>query len=102
MKTDINKEQMIYESYVVVNTLKERVDRHSMEHSQMFEKIWHKLEELQSDNRKNESEHRKMLETQGQRIFKLESERNLVVKILVPIISVIVSLLTGFFSKKFS
>lgn len=102
MKADINKDQMIYESYVVVNTLKERVDRHSKEHSAMFEKIWHKLEELQNDNRKSESEHKKLIQSQDERLFKLESERNLVVKVLVPIISIIVSLLTGFFSKKFS
>lgn len=100
MQGNLSKDQMIYENYVVVNTLKERIDRHSMEHTKMFDKIFHELQEIRKDFNQKENAQRALIEQQGDRILKIETEKNIAIKVLVPIISIIVTFLTNFFTKK--
>lgn len=100
MRTDLSKDQMIYENYVVVNTLKERIDRHSIEHTKMFDKIFHELQEIRKEFHQQETAQRALIEQQGDRILKIETEKNIAIKVLVPIISIIVTFLTNFFTKK--
>lgn len=100
MQGNLSKDQMIYENYVVVNTLKERIDRHSMEHTKMFDKIFHELQEIRKDFNQKENAQRALIEQQSDRILKIETEKNIAIKVLVPIISIIVTFLTNFFTKK--
>lgn len=100
MQGNLSKDQMVYESYVIVNTLKERIDRHSMEHTKMFDKIFHELQEIRKDFNQKENAQRALIEQQGDRILKIETEKNIAIKVLVPIISIIVTFLTNFFSRK--
>lgn len=89
MKVDISKEQMIYESYVTIHSLKERIDRHSDEYSLIFDKFFNELKEIREEITERDS-----------RLLKIETERNIAMKVIVPIISIIVTLLTNFFAKK--
>lgn len=98
---EISNNQMIVESYVMMKTLKERVDQHSMKHDAMFDKIWTELKEqrIESQNRSEKQDER--ITTQNERITKVETERNLSVKIMTPIISAAVACLTSVISRKF-
>lgn len=100
MQGNLSKDQMIYENYVGVNTLKERIDRHSIEHAKMFEKIFHELQDLKQAYYHKTETQRDVIEKQNERILKIETEKNIAIKVLVPIISIIVTFLTNFFSKK--
>lgn len=100
MKADASKDEMIYVSYTSVHALEKRIDIHSEKHAQMFEKISNQLAEMRKENNERDRYHQKLISEQNERITKIETERNIALKILVPIISIVVSFLTAFFSRK--
>lgn len=104
---NLSKDQMIFKSYVVVQTLEARIDRHSIEHKEMFDMIWRELKEINNliydeikEVRQEINKFNLSCQAQSERISKLETEKNIWIKILVPIISSITALLTGFLSKR--
>jgi hypothetical protein len=100
MRTDLSKDQMIYESYLAFHALEKRIDRHSIEHKEMFNKIFHELQEIRKDFHQQENAQRALIEQQSASILKIETEKNIAIKVLVPIISIIVTVLTNLFSRK--
>ena len=104
---NLSKDQMIFKSYVIIQTLQERIDRHSIEHKETFDKIWEEIKQSKSsiyneikEVRKEISKFNISIQNQSERISKLETERNIWIKFLVPIISAIVAFLTSFLSKR--
>lgn len=99
--TDSNYEQTIIETKVLLKTLSERVDRHSIEHSAGIERVYRELKEIRSisqDLREEERAARAELEA---RIIKLETERTIGLKVMVPLISAVFGALSAWFSGLF-
>jgi len=97
---DPSKAKMIYESYIGFKNLTDRIERHSVDHRLMFDKIWGELKDLKSLFHQEMNLSHSAIEAQSTRMTKMETEKNIAIKIIVPIISVIVSLITSFFNKK--
>ena len=101
MKKDIPPEQIIIETATLLTTLKDRIERHSMEQSRGMERIWNELKEIRqisSEARDEEREARSRLES---RIIKLETERNFILKFMVPLIATIFGAVSSFFTSIF-
>ena len=100
LNPSLSEKQMIWESYIMMHTLKERADKHSIEYrdmfekiseeqSQKFDKICSKIDVLREENKDRD-----------ERITKIETERNWNNRIMTPVISAIVSFVTGVVSRK--
>jgi len=104
---NLSKDQMIFKSYVVIQTLESRIDKHSIEHKEMFDMIWREIKEINNliydeikEVREEINKFNLSIQVQSERVSKLEIEKNLWMKILVPVISSITALITGFLSRK--
>jgi len=97
--TEIDK-KMLYDVCAILPEMAKRIDRHSAEHQTAFERIWNELKEIKESIHAENASNAKRFESNAIAITKLETERNLGMKILVPIIAAIVSLVTNWISHK--
>lgn len=98
MSENLNKEQMIHETYFATKAIEKRMDRHSAEYARGFEKIWEELKEIRALASEEKEEASKYRETQNERIKQLETEKNIFLKIMVPVISAIFGALSAWVS----
>jgi hypothetical protein len=97
--TDADK-KMLYDVCAILPEVVKRIDRHSAEHQTAFERIWNELKEIKESIHSENTSISKKFEANAIAITKLETERNLGMKILVPIIAALVSLITSWLSNK--
>jgi len=103
MSENLNKDQMIHETYFATKAIEKRMDRHSAEYTRGFEKIWEELKEIRKIASDEKQEAAQVREKQNERIKQLETEKNIFLKIMVPLIAAIsgglVSWFTGLFNR---
>ena len=91
-------EHTIIETQVLVKTLSERVDRHSIDHSAGIDRIYRELKEIRQFESEAREEDRKARAQLEARVTKLETERNIGLKVMVPLISAIFGAISAWFS----
>lgn len=101
MTSPSNYEQTIIETKVLLKTLTERVDRHSVEHSAGIERVYRELKEIRQISSEVRDEERAARAELEARVVKLETERNIGMKVIVPIISALFGAVSAWFTGLF-
>lgn len=66
---NMTQKEMVFEAFLTLKSIRERQDRHSIEYHADMDKIWHKLESIAD-------EHNELAQQYGDRLTKLETEKN--------------------------
>jgi Fe2+ transport system protein B len=88
-----SKDQMVFETHILLTTLRERFDKHSLEHYEMFKNIHSEIKQLRSLFSEEIEEEKKARIDLDRRLIKLEAEKYIGIKIMVPIFSLILGVI---------
>lgn len=79
------KDQLVFETHILLTTLKERVDKHSLEHHATIQNIYQEIKQIREVICEEIDEEKEARIDLDKRVTRLETEKHLGVKIMVPV-----------------